>query len=140
MTRRPVTSLLRLVLAIALALSVAPHRALGALRIREALAPMVAGAASAGEATLVVRRLRKGLSGTLTVAEFNGYFAFGTFVIMTYTGSPVGNFTTINLPSGCSPNPIAGQYQIVCTGSIPPPASTRSSTVPAQHSNSSDMR
>ena len=44
------------------------------------------------------------LSGTLNVTLFNGFApATGNvFVIMTYTGTPVGNFTTILLPPGCS--------------------------------------
>ena len=56
------------------------------------------------------------LGGTLNVTLFNGFSATAgnTFVIMTYTGAPVGNFSTINLPAGCTANPISGQYQIVC--------------------------
>ena len=56
------------------------------------------------------------LGGPLNVSLFNGFSstAGNTFVIMTYTGLPVGNFTSFNLPAGCSANPISGQYQIVC--------------------------
>ena len=36
------------------------------------------------------------------------------FTIMTYTGLPVGNFTSFSLPPGCSANPTSGSYIISC--------------------------
>ena len=56
------------------------------------------------------------LSGPLNVTLLGGFSgtAGQTFTIMTYTGSPVGNFTSFSLPAGCSANPAVGAYQIVC--------------------------
>ena len=71
MAHRPVRSRIPFLVAITFALSVAPPRALSAVRARWVLAPTVAGARSAGAATLVVRRLRNGLSSTLTVVGRN---------------------------------------------------------------------
>ncbi|MEO7082722.1 MAG: hypothetical protein ABI442_17825 [Gemmatimonadaceae bacterium] len=56
------------------------------------------------------------LSGTLNVTLFGGFVAYSghTYTIMTFVASPVGNFTTINLPAGCSAAPTTNQYNIVC--------------------------
>jgi hypothetical protein len=54
------------------------------------------------------------LGGTLTVTAISGFNPAGaTFVILTYTGTPA-DFTTKNLPGGCTGAPGAGQYVITC--------------------------
>ncbi|HXV85301.1 MAG TPA: hypothetical protein VD793_01310, partial [Gemmatimonadales bacterium] len=55
------------------------------------------------------------LGGTLNVTLINAFVPAGfTFNILTYTGTPV-DFTTKNLPPGCTGTPLAGQYQISCS-------------------------
>src|SRR2546430_17723481 len=66
MAHRPVRSRIPFLVAIVFALGVAPSRALSAARAKWALAPTVAGAPSAGDATPAARPLRNGVSSTPT--------------------------------------------------------------------------
>jgi hypothetical protein len=53
------------------------------------------------------------LGGTLNVTFINGFTGPGSFIIMTFTGTPA-DFTTKNLPGPCTGAPAAGQYVITC--------------------------
>jgi hypothetical protein len=53
------------------------------------------------------------LGGTLSVTFINGFTGPGSFIIMTFTGTPA-DFATKNLPGSCTGAPAAGQYVITC--------------------------
>jgi hypothetical protein len=53
------------------------------------------------------------LGGTLNVTFINGFTGPGSFIIMTFTGTPA-DFATKNLPGSCTGAPTAGQYVITC--------------------------
>src|SRR5437870_5038669 len=92
MAHRLVRSRIHFMVAIAFALGVAPPRALSAVRAKWALAPTVAGAPSAGDATLVARRLRNGVSSTLTVVVRN--LEPRTTYAVTVQGVRIGTLST----------------------------------------------